>query len=95
MLQGNQRRYYFAVIFGGGLPLAGIFVLAVPGRRRWRTLLGLLVLALLVTLPACGGGGGGGGGHQDPGTPTGSYKVTVTASAGSLSQQGSFTLTVQ
>jgi len=94
MLQGDQRRYYFAVIFGGGLPLAGIFVLAAPGRRRWRTLLGLFVLALLVMLPACGGGGGGGG-HQDPGTPTGSYKVTVTASAGSLSQQGSFTLTVQ
>jgi len=94
-LQSNQRRYYFAAIFGGGLPLAGILLLAAPRRRR-STLLGLVVLALLVTLPACGGGGGGGGGgHQDPGTPTGTFKVTVTATAGSLIQQGSFTLTVQ
>jgi len=95
MLQANQRRYYFAVMFGGGLPLAGIFLVAAPRRRRWSRLLGLMVLALLVTVPACGGGGGGGGGHQDPGTQAGSYKVTVTATAGSLSQQGTFTLTVQ
>ena len=94
MLQPSQRPYYFAVILGGGLPMAGIFLVAAPKRRRWGTLLGLAALALLVTLPACGGGGGGGH-HQDPGTPAGTYTVIVTATAGSLSEQASFTLTVQ
>ncbi len=97
MLQPIQRPYYFAAILGEGLPMFGILLLAVPKRRRGSTLLGLTILALLVALPSCGGGGGGGvGGHQqDLGTPAGSYTVTVTATAGSLSEQGSFTLTVQ
>jgi hypothetical protein len=95
MLQPIQRPYYFAAILGGGLPIFGILLLAVPKRRRGSTLLGLTMLALLVALPSCGGGGGGGGHQQDLGTPAGSYTVTVTATAGSLSQQGSFTLTVQ
>jgi len=96
-LQPNQRPYYFAVILGGGLPLAGIFLLAAPRRRRWSILLGLMLLALLVMVPACGGGGGSKTPTpvQDPGTPVGSYNVTVTATAGSISEQGSFTLTVQ
>ena len=99
MLEHNQRRYYFAAILGGGLPLAGIFLMATPRRRRWSTLVGILmVMTFLLMLPACGGGGGG---HtppptQDPGTPAGTYTVTVTATAGNLSQQeGTFTLTVQ
>jgi len=97
MLQPNERRYYLVVILSGGLPLAGILLVAAPRRRRWSTLFGLTVLALLVTVPACGGGGGGGPTHQqDPGTPAGTYTVTVTASAtGATSQQGVFTLTLQ
>lgn len=95
MLQSNERKYYYAVIFGGGLPLAGIFLLASPKRRRWSALLGLMVVALLVTVPACGGGGGGPTHQQDPGTPTGAYVVTVTATAGSISASGTFNLTVQ
>jgi subtilase family serine protease len=96
MLQPGQRPHYFAAILGAGLPLFGIILLAAPKQRRSSVLLGLAALALVVALPACGGGGGGGGGHQqDPGSPAGSYTVTVTATAGSLSQQASFTLTVQ
>ena len=94
LLQSNERRYYYAVIFGGGLPLAGILLVASPKRRRWSTVLGLMVLALLVTVPACGGGGGSSH-QQDPGTPAGTYSVTVTATAGSLSTSGPFKLTVQ
>jgi hypothetical protein len=104
MLQPSPRPYYFATIFFstifipaifGGLPLAGVFFLAAPERRRRSVLLGMMLLALLVTVPACGGGGGGSHHTQDPGTPAGTYMVTVTATAGSISQQGSFTLTVQ
>jgi len=99
MLQPNHRRYYLATFFSGGLPLAGILLLATPRRGRSAALLGLMVLALLVTLPACGGGsgsGGGGGGqqHQDPGTPAGTYTVTLIAAAGSLSEQATFSLIV-
>jgi hypothetical protein len=101
MLQQKHQPYYFAAIlfgsiFGGGLPLAGIFVLTTPKRRLWSALLGLLALALVVTLTACGGGGSSS--HQqtqDPGTPAGTYTVTLTATAGALSEQATFTLTVQ
>jgi predicted small lipoprotein YifL len=104
MLQPSQRPYYFATMFFstilipamfGGLPLAGVFFLAAPKRRRRSVLLGMMLLALLVTVPACGGGGGGSHPTQDPGTPAGTYMVTVSATAGAISQQGSFTLTVQ
>jgi hypothetical protein len=92
-LQSNERRYYYAVVFGGGLPLAGLMLLAAPKRRRSSALLGMMVVALLVTVPACGGGGSSH--QQDPGTPAGTYTVTVTATAGSISTSGPFTLTVQ
>jgi hypothetical protein len=97
MLQPQQRTYYFAAIFAGGLPLAGIFVLATPRRRRWNAVLGLIVLGLLMMVPACGGGNHTTVQHQqDPGTPAGTYTVTVSASGGNISGQvGSFTLTVQ
>ncbi len=92
MLRGNEPRVYYAVLFGGGLPF-GIFFVAASRRRRWSILALMMLLALMVAVPACGGGGSSH--HQDPGTPIGTYTVTVTATAGSLSQQGSFTLAVQ
>jgi hypothetical protein len=92
MLRGNEPRVYYAVLFGSGLPF-GIFFVAASRRRRCSTLALMMLLALIVAVPACGGGGPSH--HQDPGTPIGTYTVTVTATAGSLSQQGSFTLTVQ
>jgi hypothetical protein len=57
--------------------------------RRWTLVLGLLALAF--TLWACGGIGAGGGSRltTDPGTPVGTYDLTVTGSATS----GSVTLT--
>jgi hypothetical protein len=92
MLRGNEPRVYYAVLFGSGLPF-GIFFVAASRRRRWSILALMMLLALIVAVPACGGGGPSH--HQDPGTPIGTYTVTVTATAGSLSQQGSFKLTVQ
>jgi hypothetical protein len=95
-LQSNERRYYYALLLGGGLPLAGIFVVG-SRRRRWSTLLGLILLtAFLVAVPGCGGGGSGSHQQQqDPGTPAGTYTVTVTATAGSLTQSGTLTLVVK
>jgi hypothetical protein len=95
MLRSNERRYY-AVLLSGGLPLIGIFLIAVPKRRRATLLLGTMLVSMLL-IPACGGGGGGAPAahQQDPGTPAGSYVVTVTATAGSLKQQGSFALVIR
>jgi trimeric autotransporter adhesin len=81
-----------------GLAVAGIFLAGVSSRRRrYCGLFSLLVLASLITLPGCGGGsgGGGGGGVTDPGTPVGTYTVTVTAASGSLTHTASFQLVVQ
>jgi trimeric autotransporter adhesin len=82
MLHSNERRYYHAALLAGGLPLAGIFFVAAPRRRRWNILLGLTMFALLVSAPACGGGGSSPAPRQDPGTPAGTYVVTLTATAG-------------
>lgn len=99
MLLPHHQTYYYAMIFGGGLPFAAIFLIASPKRRRAGMFLGLIMLASLIMLPSCGGGGNSGGGNQqkqDPGTPAGTSTVTVTATAGSLSQtEGTFMLTVQ
>ena len=71
--------------------------------RRWRegfplrsTLAALL---LAVMLAACGGGGGGGGGGgapSNPGTPAGTYNLTVNATytSGSTTVQHTMTLTL-
>jgi len=98
---------YAALLPVGGLLLA----IAGPGARpkkkrgkksRWAIayILGF-VLAALIMLPACGGGlvGGNSVGPPppvaQPGTPLGTYPVTVTASEGPLTRPTTVTLTVQ
>lgn len=97
VMQRSSERRYYAVLLGGGLPMVGIFLIAVPKRRRVRLLLGMMLLALVALVPSCGGGGSAipVPHQQDPGTPAGSYVVTVTATAGSLNQQGSFLLVIK
>ena len=75
-------------LFAGMLLLPGI-----PVKKRVSIFLTVAMSALLAVVLGCGGGGGGGGG--DPGTPQGSYNVTVTASSGSLTHTASFTLKIQ
>ena len=62
-------------------------------------LLGVLFVVLMVVglENGCGGGssgGGGGGGAGQPGTPTGNYTITATATSGSLTHTAQVSLTV-
>jgi len=73
---------------------------ASSGHRRWRAFLSLVVVGFLLTLPSCGGGGsgtggGGGGGNIDPGTPKGTYVLSVNAKSGSVVHTATFQLVVQ
>ena len=73
---------------------AGIRRFAGTRARALYVSAGLLGL-FLALLAACGGGGGGGGGPTNPGTPTGTYTITIAGTAGSLQNSGTVTLTVQ
>ena len=81
----------FKLILMLALPLAATVWAFAQGKRKslrmWR--FGLIPLAaglmLALALAGCGGGGGGGGGGPvgNPGTPSGTYSLTVTGTTGS------------
>jgi hypothetical protein len=82
------------------MPIGGIALLGFgsTGSRR-KKLFGFLFLSLmfsgLILMPACGGGGGGHTGN--PGTPAGTYTITVSGTATGATQTGAspaLTLTV-
>ena len=79
----------------GGVSVASFLVLLWPtGERkrrglRMKLLLICLGLGIFTGLTGCGGSG-----DKYPGTPVGSYVVTVTATSGSLSQATTFAVTV-
>jgi hypothetical protein len=88
--------YYLAQwLASSGFALAGIFIIASPRERRRATPLLLIVLWLLMMIPACGGGGSSAHHQQDPGTPLGTYSVTLSATGGGLTQSSQFQLVVQ
>jgi hypothetical protein len=78
------------------LPVSGLALMGAGFGSRKRKVLGIvlgcMMFAGLILLPACGGSGGGGGGGS--GTPRGTYTVTVTGMSGS-SHSTTVTLKVQ
>jgi hypothetical protein len=83
----------------GSAVLAALLFLGIPGRRRkWRVVLGMLLVlvALGGGVLACGGGGAGGsgGGTSNPGTTAGAYTATITGTSGSLTQTTTVTVTI-
>ena len=85
------------------MALAGLLFFGIPARRRkWRSILVILVFAGIAGLgigcggggSSNGGGGGGGGGTTIPGTTAGNYVLTVTGTSGSLSATTTVNLTV-
>jgi len=86
---------FYALLLPGVL---GLMVSAGNRKRRWRGGLGLVVvLALTLCAPGCGGGSSSSnsGKTGNPGTPAGTTSVTVTATAGSVTNPVQITLTVQ
>jgi hypothetical protein len=68
------------------------------GKRRRGLFLVLILLILTAAggVTGCGGSAaGGGGGTSDPGTPGGSYVVSVTATSANITRSANFTVTVQ
>lgn len=92
-LTSSSRAIFFAML----LPMGGIAVLGAGSRRK--NLLGLLLACLIVSglifLAACGGGSSSSGGGGQPGTPAGTYTVTVSATSGSLTHTATVTLNVK
>jgi subtilase family serine protease len=94
------RAFYAAFLPG----LLGILFTAGSRRRlcRFRTwharefLTLLLVLGFsTLCLTSCGGSSGGGGGTSNPGTPAGTYQITVTATSGATTSTQMLNLVVQ
>jgi hypothetical protein len=79
--------------------VAGMFLLGLPSRRRRSAgVFFVLLLAALGATTSCGGGSTSTPApaiRTDPGTPSGAYTVTVTATSGTLSHSFLITLTVQ
>lgn len=96
----NQNRTLIWTSVGGSA-FAILLCVGVPSRRRkWLSMLGVLLLSIVSIggMSACGGGGGnggGGGGASNAGTTAGTYTVTITGTSDATTEIGTITLTVQ
>ena len=82
---------------GGVILVVCLMLLSIPvKRRRLKLTLGLTSICLMAAIAVgCGGGSSSGGGTTtDPGTPAGTYSVTVTATSGAITQTATVSVTV-
>jgi len=97
LASNNKRHAWWASAFG--TTFAGIFLLGVPMKKRRGSMLSLALFGLLAIGMGCGGGSSnsspGPNPQTDPGTPAGTYPITITATAGSITHTAKFTLIVQ
>ena len=93
----TSRRDFLALLLASGAgSVVGIFFVGGGKTRRWKIMLGLIVVALLLgAAVGCGGGSSGGGSTTIPGTPPGTYNVTINATDGFFTNPVSFGLVVQ
>ncbi len=89
--RGSQ--IFYAMVFPGFL---GMFFVASSRKRSLRGVrfLGLIVALGFSTMWLASCGGSSSGSHKDPGTPTGTYSITVTGTSGSLTSSTTFNLVV-
>lgn len=95
---GRSKQIFYAMLLPG---LFGIVLTVCTRKRAARglRLLGLIVVLGVSTLwlASCGGGGsGGGGGQSNPGTPQGTYPITInaTTAGGTAGTAAAISLTV-
>jgi hypothetical protein len=81
----------------GAAALACLLLCRVPGRRRWRTMLGmgLLFACLASGAVACAPSVTRNAIIANPGTTPGTYTITVTGTSGVTTETGTITVTVQ
>lgn len=92
-LTPRSRGIFYAMWLPVGLAFLGTGF-ASRKRKFWSLVFGCLVFSGLIFLAACGGSSSsGGGGH--PGTPAGTYTVSVTGTSGSLTHSQTVTVAVQ
>lgn len=92
-LLSHPRSYFFAQWISGIGLIFSMVLAGSPKQRRRRRLFVLLLFGLIVVAPGCSGGSHGP--PPNPGTPTGTYTVTINAVSGSTTNSTSFNLVVQ
>jgi subtilase family serine protease len=97
----SQRGTIWFATTGAGF-VAGLFLVGASTRkRRWATIIPLVVLGCLLTSVGCGGGSSNSGSSSSTGTTTptgtspGTYAITIAGTSGTLTQTGSVSITVK